>query len=383
MVDGAPCARGGAARARAPAAGPGDGRPQRAVRPARAAPGVRRASAWSGPTRRSSARRRWPARCCRCSASAGWARWPTRSGSRSRLAHRALADAETCARVLCALFPRLCAHAPRSPRRWRCSRPSGAPAAGSAPRARRAQAAQLAAAGALPELDFGELPRDPGVYLFRDAAGATLYVGKSISIRSRARAHFAPSTPRADWTAHAAIVDYRTTRSELGALVLENRLIKELAPPGNIRLTAPRRSARLHPLPARHPVPDPRGRAASRRPATRSRSARCAGAGWRSSWSSSSTRCSACATAGAGCRAASTPRPTARWAAACRRAWATWTRTSTAAASTRRCGCSCGRRTRGGRARCSSTSTRRCARPRPSSATSARRGCAAARGGWG
>ncbi len=94
-----------------------------------------------------------------------------------------------------------------------------------------------------PELDFGELPRDPGVYLFRDHAGEPLYVGKSVSIRSRARAHFAPSTPPADWTAHAAIVDYHPTSSELGALVLENRLIKQLRPPGNIRLA--RRDDRL------------------------------------------------------------------------------------------------------------------------------------------
>jgi DNA polymerase-3 subunit epsilon len=34
------------------------------------------------------------------------------------------------------------------------------------------------------------------------------------------------------------VVDYRSTCSELGALVLENRLIKQLAPPGNIRLTS-------------------------------------------------------------------------------------------------------------------------------------------------
>src|SRR4029077_1241 len=69
-----------------------------------------------------------------------------------------------------------------------------------------------------------------------DGAGQTLYVGKSVSIRTRARAHFAPSSPQADWTAHAEIVDYRTTNSELGALLLENRLIKELRPPGNSRL---------------------------------------------------------------------------------------------------------------------------------------------------
>jgi len=159
------------------------------------------------------------------------------------VAHRALADAETCARVLCALFPRLCANvitigealallSPRRPRRGR--RPAGRMARGAAEAAAGADARAARAALAL---DFAELPRDPGVYLFRDVAGRTLYVGKSISIRTRARAHFAPSATRADWTAHATIVDYRSTRSELGALVLENRLIKELRPPGNIRLT--------------------------------------------------------------------------------------------------------------------------------------------------
>jgi DNA polymerase III subunit epsilon len=164
-------------------------------------------------------------------------------------AHRALADAETCARVLCALFPRLCANAatiadaitmlsPRRPARARTP-----------PRERLAQRAEV------PQLDFGELPRDPGVYLFRDATGAPLYVGKSISIRSRARAHFTPSTPRAAWTQLAALVDYRPTCSELGALVLENRLIKELRPPGNVRLT--RRDDRLVYIRCRLDIPFP------------------------------------------------------------------------------------------------------------------------------
>jgi len=163
-------------------------------------------------------------------------------GIEVRQAHRALADAETCARVLCALFPRLCANASTvadalkavAPRRRARRRP--------AVRASGGQFAADAAADA-PRPDFAELPRDPGVYLFRDESGRVLYVGKSISIRSRARAHFAPSVAPADWTAHASVVDYRTTRSELGALVLENRLIKELAPPGNKRLT--RRDDRL------------------------------------------------------------------------------------------------------------------------------------------
>jgi DNA polymerase-3 subunit epsilon len=130
--------------------------------------------------------------------------------------------------VLCALFPRLCANAATV----------GEALALLRPRRRRGLRARrrVEAVGERPQLDFTELPRDPGVYLFRDAAGRTLYVGKSVSIRSRARAHFAPSTMPADWSPHAAIVDYRPTQSELGALVLENRLIKELAPPGTIRL---------------------------------------------------------------------------------------------------------------------------------------------------
>ncbi len=163
------------------------------------------------------------------------------------IAHRALADAETCAQVLCALFPRLCANAgtvaeavallkPRRGARTRARRPSEMGRGSSAAMGRGSSAAARLRR-ALPQLDFGELPRDPGVYVFRDGAGRPLYVGKSISIRSRARAHFAPSATPADWTAHASIVDYQATRSELGALVLENRLIKQLRPPGNIRLT--------------------------------------------------------------------------------------------------------------------------------------------------
>jgi DNA polymerase III subunit epsilon len=164
------------------------------------------------------------------------------------VAHRALPDAETCARVLCALFPRLCANAssvadalallaPRRPRRW------------------HAPERRAAAAAALPRLEFGELSRDPGVYLFRDGSGRTLYVGKSVSIRSRARAHFAPSAAPADWTPHASMVDYRPTRSELGALVLENRLIKQLRPPGNKRLA--RRDDRLVYIRCRLDIPFP------------------------------------------------------------------------------------------------------------------------------
>jgi DNA polymerase III subunit epsilon len=161
-------------------------------------------------------------------------------------AHRALADAETCARVLCALFPRLCANAVTVADAVKLLRPK---------RPRKPTRRRTRALVTPPKLEFKELPSDPGVYLFRDEHGATLYVGKSVSIRSRARAHFAPSSAPANWTAHASVVDYRATNSELGALVLENRLIKQLRPPGNIRLA--QRDDRLVYIRCRLDIPFP------------------------------------------------------------------------------------------------------------------------------
>jgi DNA polymerase-3 subunit epsilon len=139
--------------------------------------------------------------------------------------HRALPDAETCARVFCALFGKLSAHAATigdavallGPKRGSRSR---RPRAG----ARRRPPSERP--------DFSSLPRDPGVYVFRDADGHPLYVGKSVCLRTRARAHF--TTP-AEWTGHAEHVDYQPTQSELGALLLEDRLIKTMRPPGNKR----------------------------------------------------------------------------------------------------------------------------------------------------
>lgn len=137
-------------------------------------------------------------------------------------AHRALVDAETCARVFCALFPRLCTHAATVGdalelvgSRRRAGRPAGV----RVPREERP--------------DLSKLPDDPGVYVFRDERGRPLYVGKSVSVRSRARSHFCAP---AGWTERAAVVDYKPTNSELGALVLENRLIKAWQPPGNKQL---------------------------------------------------------------------------------------------------------------------------------------------------
>src|SRR5437763_11016987 len=141
--------------------------------------------------------------------------------------HRALVDAETCARVFCALFPKLCATAATL---------ADAIAMLSPRRARRRAAKEKAARRKIPKEerpDLAKLPDDPGVYIFRDVRGRPLYVGKSVSLRTRARSHFCAP---AGWTEKAEVVDYKPTSSELGALVLENRLIKQWRPPGNVKL---------------------------------------------------------------------------------------------------------------------------------------------------
>jgi excinuclease Cho len=79
------------------------------------------------------------------------------------------------------------------------------------------------------------LPRLPGVYLFRDAVGAPLYIGKSVSIRARVLAHL--RTPEeAAMLAATARVDHVRTAGEVGALLLESQLIKEWQPPFNAML---------------------------------------------------------------------------------------------------------------------------------------------------
>src|SRR3954464_796985 len=116
--------------------------------------------------------------------------------------HRALVDADTCARVFCALFPKLCSAAPTL-----------ADALGLvAPRRRRSKRAEGRRVPKEERPDLSKLPRDPGVYVFRDERGRPLYVGKSISLRTRARAHFCAP---AGWTERAEVVDYKPTASEL------------------------------------------------------------------------------------------------------------------------------------------------------------------------
>jgi len=72
-----------------------------------------------------------------------------------------------------------------------------------------------------------ELPRGPGVYLFRDRAGHILYVGKAKDVRARVKSYFYGDERKRvqDLVAAVVAIEAVETRSELEALVLEIRLI--------------------------------------------------------------------------------------------------------------------------------------------------------------
>jgi excinuclease ABC subunit C len=95
----------------------------------------------------------------------------------------------------------------------------------------------------LPEQVAGKLkklPASPGCYIYRDAKGDVLYIGKAISLRSRVRSYFQKSAqhgPRiARLVSKIADIEWMLVDSEVEALVLECNLIKEHRPPYNVRL---------------------------------------------------------------------------------------------------------------------------------------------------
>ena len=76
------------------------------------------------------------------------------------------------------------------------------------------------------------LPREPGVYLFRDGGGEVLYVGKATNLRSRVRSYFSSDDRRkiGPMLRETQRIDFKRTSSPLEAAVLEIRLIHHLEP---------------------------------------------------------------------------------------------------------------------------------------------------------
>ena len=84
------------------------------------------------------------------------------------------------------------------------------------------------------------LPESPGVYLWKDAAGAVLYVGKAKRLRSRVRSYFGSdhvtSVKTQVLVRLIASLDSIVVPTEAHALILEANLIKEYRPRFNIAL---------------------------------------------------------------------------------------------------------------------------------------------------
>lgn len=79
------------------------------------------------------------------------------------------------------------------------------------------------------------LPAKPGVYLFRDRRAVPIYIGKSVNLHSRVLSHLrAPQ--EAAMLRQTRRVDFVRTAGEIGALLLESQLIKQMQPAFNTLL---------------------------------------------------------------------------------------------------------------------------------------------------
>jgi excinuclease ABC subunit C len=83
-------------------------------------------------------------------------------------------------------------------------------------------------------------PTGPGIYLFLDAAGTTLYVGKASNLRARVRSYLKPGGDgryQLRFLAEEAVdVEFVVTATEQEALLLENTVIKKKQPRYNVKL---------------------------------------------------------------------------------------------------------------------------------------------------
>jgi len=147
-------------------------------------------------------------------------------GTGTRPCHRALPDAEATAEILLQLIGLA---------QERGARTVADLVELSAPRRRRVYSKRSLAFGA---------PTQPGVYLFRDAHGQVLYVGRARDLRARLRSYFRSERQRPSVEAALAAVEsieWRVVGSELEAALEELRLLRELRPPANARSTRPDR----------------------------------------------------------------------------------------------------------------------------------------------
>lgn len=86
-----------------------------------------------------------------------------------------------------------------------------------------------------------KLPKRPGVYLMKDHKGVVVYVGKALNLPDRVSSYFVPSADLGGQKQllldHVQTFEYLVCEGEWEALLTENRLIKDIHPRFNVRLT--------------------------------------------------------------------------------------------------------------------------------------------------
>lgn len=85
-----------------------------------------------------------------------------------------------------------------------------------------------------------DLPKKPGVYLFKGADGRIIYIGKAKNLKNRVRSYFIRGSGRESRTEimirEIQDLEYRVVSSEIESLILENILIKQEKPRYNVSL---------------------------------------------------------------------------------------------------------------------------------------------------
>ncbi len=89
------------------------------------------------------------------------------------------------------------------------------------------------------ELKLANLPESPGVYLFKNAHGKVIYIGKAKNLKNRVRSYFQDSFRDVKTTAlvsQVADFELMVTNNEIESLILEANLVHEYKPRYNIHL---------------------------------------------------------------------------------------------------------------------------------------------------
>ena len=94
---------------------------------------------------------------------------------------------------------------------------------------------------------IARLPEQPGVYLYANREGQTIYVGKARALRDRVRSYLGAygASPKTDALLdEIAALDVIVTDSVVEALALENNLIKQRVAPSTTSCCATTRTTR-------------------------------------------------------------------------------------------------------------------------------------------